>query len=263
VYYPPSIAEGRALVGSADGWAYAFDAATGRLLWRFRAAPAERRIPLYGGLASTWPVAGGVLVEQGVAYLAAGINDYDGSHVYALDAATGRLRWQNNTSGHLDPAGRRGVTCQGEMLMSEGRLYLAGGNTVSPGVFDAQTGRCLNTPPTTMGATAPRGRELVLTAGQVKTVGQPLYSIPSAPVFDTAIAWDNPVVFAANARLECVQERGPAQFTWTLRAQDPQGARTLWTLPLPGEPVRWGIAVDAQGRVIVALRSGQILCFGS
>ena len=57
VSYPPTIADGRVFVGSGDGWAYAFEAATGRLLWRFRGAPIERRIPVYGQLMSTWPVA--------------------------------------------------------------------------------------------------------------------------------------------------------------------------------------------------------------
>jgi len=41
VKIPPTIWKGRALVGSSDGWVYAFEAKTGRLLWRFRAAPAE------------------------------------------------------------------------------------------------------------------------------------------------------------------------------------------------------------------------------
>jgi hypothetical protein len=52
----PTIWNGRAFVGSGDGWVYAFAADTGRLLWRFRAAPVERRIPVYGKLLSTWPV---------------------------------------------------------------------------------------------------------------------------------------------------------------------------------------------------------------
>ena len=55
--YPPTISQGRALVSSGDGWVYAFETRTGRLLWRFRAAPAERRIPVYGELQSTWPAA--------------------------------------------------------------------------------------------------------------------------------------------------------------------------------------------------------------
>ena len=73
VYFPPAAARGRVYAGSADGWVYAFEAATGRRLWRFRIGPANRRIPVYGKLISTWPVAGGVLVHKGVVYAAAGI----------------------------------------------------------------------------------------------------------------------------------------------------------------------------------------------
>jgi len=262
IRFPPAVAEGRAFVGSGDGWLYAFEAATGRLLWRFRAAPAERKIRFYDGLLSTWPVAGGVLVEKGTVYCAAGINDFDGSHVYALEAATGRIRWQNNAAGHLDEFAMRGVTCQGEMLLHDGKLYLAGGNTVSPGIFDAATGKCLNPPPNSMGGTAPRGRELTLVSGQVKVTGQPLYSRPEAPVFDPAIAWANPVVTAANARISCAQGRPRANRPWTLVAQSVADNSRLWEQPLPAEPVRWGIAVDAEGRVLVALRNGQVVCFG-
>ncbi|MHC4433521.1 MAG: outer membrane protein assembly factor BamB family protein, partial [Planctomycetota bacterium] len=45
---PPTIADSRAYVGSGDGYVYALEAATGRLLWRFRAAPVERHIMVYG-----------------------------------------------------------------------------------------------------------------------------------------------------------------------------------------------------------------------
>jgi outer membrane protein assembly factor BamB len=261
VSYPPAIAAGRALVGSGDGWTYALEAATGRLLWRFRAAPVQRKIPFFKGLLSTWPVASGVLVEKNVAYCAAGITDSDGTHVYALDTATGRIRWQNNTAGQLDQFALRGVACQGEMLLHEGRLYLAGGNTVSPGVFDAATGVCSNTPPTSFGGAAPRGRELVLAGAKVKVVGQPLYSPPEFPVFDRAAHWDPPVVTTANARVSLVLQQGTPDRTWVLEAKGLDG-RLLWTQPLPAEPVRWGLAVDAAGRIVVTLRSGQVLCLG-
>ena len=52
---------------------YAFEAVTGRQLWRFRAAPAERRIHVHGRLLSNWPVGSGVLVEGGVVYAATGV----------------------------------------------------------------------------------------------------------------------------------------------------------------------------------------------
>jgi outer membrane protein assembly factor BamB len=266
IHYPPSIADGRALVGSSDGWVYAFEAATGKLLWRFRAAPIERRISIYGKLISTWPVASGVLVRDGTAYFAAGMNDFDGTHVFALEAATGHIRWQNNATGHLDPDSRRGVTCQGELLLHEGKLYLAGGNTVSPAVFDAATGRCLNPPPTGMGSHAPRGRELSLIGGQVRVTGQPLYSLPGLPVYDQSVQWTEPVVHAKDADLmfrplvRGGQKKPPSQ--WLVFALKPQTKQELWSQPLSAEPVRWGMAVDAQGRIQVSLRNGQLVCFG-
>lgn len=260
--YPPTIAGGRALVGSADGWVYAFEAGTGRPLWRFRAAPVERRIQVYGTLLSTWPVSSAVVVEDGVAYLAAGINNFDGTHLYALDAATGKIRWQNNSSGHLDAFSHRGVAAQGDLLLHQGRLHLAGGNAVSPGLFDAADGKCLNPPPAGWHSGAPRGRELILQGNQVKVCGQPLYTNAANPVFDNSVKWDVPVVAAKNARLACREHAADNRTSWTLEATRADGGG-LWTQPLPAEAVRWGLAVDRQGRTVVALEDGRILCYGA
>lgn len=263
VLYPPTIYKRLALVGSSDGWVYALAGATGRLIWRFRAAPAERKIPVYGQLISTWPVASGVLVQDGLACFAAGMNDFDGTHVYALKADSGTIRWQNNTCGHLDALSRRGVACQGEMLFHDGKLYLAGGNTVSPAVFDFADGRCLNPPPGGMGSQAPRGRELHLAGNRVIASGQPLYSLPETPVFDKSVQWSDVVVIAKNAELTLRQQRPALGPGWVLAARDRHNGQPLWTQMLPGEPVRWGIAVSGQGRIVVSLRSGQVLCYGN
>ena len=146
IKYPPTIWNGRAYVGCGDGCVYAFEAKTGRLLWRFRAAPSERYVVVYGSLTSTWPVNSGVLVQDGIAYFAAGIIDHDGTHVYALDAVTGEIVWQNNSSGHLNPELRKGVSVQGNLAISGDKLLLAGGNLVSPAPYDLATGRCLAEP---------------------------------------------------------------------------------------------------------------------
>ena len=143
---PPTVADGRLYFGCGDGRAYALEAATGRLLWRFRAAPVERLINVYGSLNSTWPVNSGVLVKDGVAYCSAGIIDHDGTYVYALDAETGHLRWQNVSSGHLSEELRKGVSVQGNMTIDGDRLLFAGGNQVSPAPFDLETGKCLAGP---------------------------------------------------------------------------------------------------------------------
>ncbi|HUT35810.1 MAG TPA: PQQ-binding-like beta-propeller repeat protein [Planctomycetota bacterium] len=261
IAFPPAIAGGRAFVGSADGYVHAFEAATGKPLWRFRAAPVERRIPVYGALRSTWPVASSLLADGGTVYAAAGMTDFDGTHLYALDAATGQLKWQNNTSGHLDPFSRRGVACQGELLLHQGTLYLASGNYVSPAAFDAATGECRTAPPPTMGTTAVRGRELQLAGNAVKVSGQPLYSKPGYVVFDGSCQWQPMVVAAANARVSLVARKGEAGEFWAIVATKPDGSE-LWAHPLPSEPVRWGIALDARSRIVVTLRTGQLLCLG-
>jgi outer membrane protein assembly factor BamB len=258
VRYPPAISDGRAFVGSGDGRAYALEASTGKVLWRFRAAPVERRIPILGSLISTWPVGSGVLVEGGTAYLAAGMNCMDGTYVFALDAASGKIKWQNPTSGHLDPYSKTGVAVQGELLLNDGKLYLAGGNAASPGVYDVADGRCSTRPPPGVQAIAPRGRELTLKDGNVTVAGQPLYSIPDFPVFDKSVIWPPLVVTAKNARLTLTDSKEGAKLVALPLGEGPP----LWEHPLPSVPQRWGLAVDAGGRIVVTLRSGEILCFG-
>jgi len=157
---PPTIWNGRAYVGSGDGYVYALEACSGKLLWRFRAAPVERRIMLYDALCSSWPVNTGVLVDDGTAYAAAGIIDYDGTYVYALDALTGKVKWRNNTSGHLDKALRKGVSAQGGLIVMKDRLWMPGGNVISPAAYDLKTGECVTRAVGDGSAKANRGEEI-------------------------------------------------------------------------------------------------------
>ncbi|MHB0958999.1 MAG: outer membrane protein assembly factor BamB family protein [Pirellulaceae bacterium] len=146
VYYAPAIANGRLFVGSADGRVYAMEAATGRLLWSYRVAPQARWMPVYGKLISTWPVAGGVLVEEGVVYAAAGIAHYDGTYVVALDAVTGQPRWRNDTSGVVSQQINNGVSLQGELQIRGDELQFLGGGVYQFARYDRRTGKCLNEP---------------------------------------------------------------------------------------------------------------------
>lgn len=179
VRLPPTIQDGRAYVGSADGYVYCLEAASGRLLWRFRAAPVERRIMIYGSLASTWPVNSGVLVRDGVAYAAAGLIDSNGTYLYALSADTGKLKWQNNSSGQVDPELRKGVSVQGDLIVAEGKLVLAGGNQVSPAAFDLDTGRLLTTSKLTGRPRANRGQEVMLFRNRYVLLGGRLMYYPA------------------------------------------------------------------------------------
>ncbi len=261
--FPPAVAGGRAIVGSGDGWVYAFEAATGRRLWRFRAAPQDRRIPVFGALLSRWPAAAPVVVADGVVYAVAGMNALDGTHVYALDAASGRIRWQNNASGHLDAEARSGVAAQGETLIHDGKLYLAGGNAASPGVYDLADGRCLTPAPQGIASRAPRGRELVVENGAVVVSGQPFYSHPDFPVYDRPVQWREQRVRAADGSLVFVEGQGPdGAAAWRLSAREAGTDQERWSQPLSAPPVRWGVAVDRDGWVVVAMRDGGVACYG-
>lgn len=273
VRFPPTIWKGRALVGSGDGSVYAFEAKTGRQLWRFRAAPVERRIPVYGQLLSTWPVGSGVLVQDGTAYAAAGIVNYDGTHVYALDAASGRLRWQNNASGHLDPAAFAGVSVQGNMILHEGKLWLAGGNVVSPAVYALADGKCLNDLDQVKrfennnvpASQSPRGSELYLVANHVFVGGQPHYAHPKWKVCDPSVTdktWvasrgDRDVLWTNNDRVSKV--------VCYPRLEEKRTERLLgaWGKPqIPGLTPQWEL--DAKDSTAVALgRNALVIARGS
>jgi outer membrane protein assembly factor BamB len=231
IRYSPTVAGGRVYVGSYDGYAYAFEAATGRELWKFRAAPVERAIPLYGKLASTWPVATGVLVEDNVAYFAAGIATHDGTHVYAVNASTGELVWQNNSSHNLmDDSDNAvaGVAVQGHLLLHQGKLHMAGGNVVSPATFDAKSGECLNTVKNEW-QKGPRGSELFLVDDKISVADRMLYSprayIPSRyyAKFLLQATTANTVMRGTENAIACYDNPIP----WTVAPTDPNPVRVM------------------------------------
>ncbi len=265
---PPTLCQGRALVGSADGWAYCLDAANGRLQWRFRAAPVERRIPVYGQLQSNWPLSGQVLTAGGLAYLAAGILNFDGTHLYALDIASGQLQWQNNTSGHLDAEQHTGVSVQGAMILSGDKLYLPGGNAVSPAIYNTADGRCLNDPAALRvmnynnnpAAHGPRGNEAFLVGQDVVVAGEPLYYDLHWPFYDNdhynKILWttagSRQIVWLNDTwLLACDASQRPALAKWLQ-------AKRAWNLA-PKKPAALWEVHTKPGRAVAVGRNAVVL----
>lgn len=143
IHATPTVSDGRVYVGSADGYAYCIEAHTGVLVWRFRGAPLERRINMYGHLSSIWPVLTGVLIHNGTAFFAAGYLSEAGTHVYALNARTGAIVWQNNTSGSwMNATARRGVAPCGYMTVVKGKLIVRS-FTARNGIYDLATGELM------------------------------------------------------------------------------------------------------------------------
>ncbi len=146
IYYPPAIAHDRVYVGSADGRVYAFAARTGAFLWSYRVGPTDRWIPVFDSLVSSWPVAGGVVVQDNLVYAAAGITHYDGTHVVALDAITGQLKIENQSSGTIQPEVNNGVSMQGNMTIVDNELRFLAGGVYETARYDLTTLKCLNSP---------------------------------------------------------------------------------------------------------------------
>ncbi|UCE46910.1 MAG: PQQ-like beta-propeller repeat protein, partial [Phycisphaerales bacterium] len=116
---PPTIYGSMAIFGCRDGCVYALRLSDGGLIWRFRAAPAERRTVVRDRLESVWPVHGSVLVVNGTVYFAAGHSSYldGGIRLYGLDAATGNVKCRTRLSS--DGASKDGA--MPDVLISDGK----------------------------------------------------------------------------------------------------------------------------------------------
>ena len=96
---PPTLWGGLCLFGTRNGFVTCLRASDGALVWRFRAAPQDRRLFAYEQLESVWPVHGSVLVDDklsggvAAAYFAAGRSSRidGGIRLYALEAKTGKV----------------------------------------------------------------------------------------------------------------------------------------------------------------------------
>ena len=289
---PPTIHSGLCLFGAHDGWVYCLRARDGQLVWRFRAAPMERRILAFGQLESAWPVAGTVLVQNGLAYVAAGRSpDSVGSiRVTALHPRTGRVVWTESVSD--DYFG----LCD-FLIGDEKRVYLSNLQ------FDPKTGR---NQPADRDATYLRGGKVGLLEsswtriemalrkrihdwthgdafgqllvfsrgetfgykwtedGSAKTLPGVLFAsgksrwsveVPD-PVQIEALILTRDALFAAGPRDRLNREQKGGVLLSISKAR----GRSLGEIPLPAPAVYDGLAA-AYGRLYVATEDGTLLCF--
>lgn len=150
---PPTIHNGLVLFGCRDGFVYCLRATDGELMWRFQAAPDDRRIVVHEQVESVWPVFGSVLVEDGLVYAAAGrhVDIDEGLWLYALKPGTGQVVWHRNVrnEGHNVEAAissrLRGEGSINDILRSDGTcLYTAG--CFEKVAFDLKTGERVRRP---------------------------------------------------------------------------------------------------------------------
>ena len=135
----PTVSKGKVYVGSDDGKVYCLDAGDGHAVWTFNAAPGGHKVLGNGKMISLWPVRTGVLVDDGIAYFAAGIFPAEGLYLYAVNAENGKGLWKNDTYGR---GGMGTVSPQGYMVASKERLFLPSGRSM-PAAFSRKDGRFL------------------------------------------------------------------------------------------------------------------------
>jgi outer membrane protein assembly factor BamB len=281
----PMVVDGRVYVGSDDGYAYCLRAEDGVVLWKFRAAPEDRRVLGHGKMISLWPLRTGVLVDGGVAYFSAGIFPAEGIFLYAVRAGDGREIWRNDTCGE-EPQSH--ISPQGYLLASKANLYVPMGR-VSPAKFDRRDGRLAQDSPF-FGKTV-GGTYALLAGGDVYTgteemVGYHSQSRDRFATFagrkmvvtaDTAYLASNTALKALDRKSAKVQgERwetpcpcadslilaGNVLFAGgagQVMAIDATSGEKIWTGPIEG--IAKGLAA-ADGRLLVSTDKGLIYSFG-
>jgi outer membrane protein assembly factor BamB len=148
VRFAPACWEEKVYFASDDGYLYCLAAEDGRLLWKFRGGPSDRKILGNERLISTWPARGAPVIAEDTVYFAAGIWPFMGIFLHALDARTGEVRWTNDGDGSIyikqphNSDSFAGVAPQGPLVAIGEKLLIPGGRSVPAG-YDRRDGRLL------------------------------------------------------------------------------------------------------------------------
>jgi outer membrane protein assembly factor BamB len=141
VRFAPLISDGKVYFAADDGSLYCLTAETGELLWRFRAAPNDRRAIGNERLISVWPVRGGPVLVDGRIHFTAGVWPFEGTLLYTVDANTGRLENSETTitNPQHDVVTLNDMTPQGYLAASASKLLIPQGRSVV-GSLDRKSG---------------------------------------------------------------------------------------------------------------------------
>jgi outer membrane protein assembly factor BamB len=148
VRFAPAVWENFVCFGSDDGHLYCIELSTGKLRWKHRAVPNDRRLLGNRRLISVWPVRGGPVVAGGRVYFAAGVWPFEGVFVYALDIATGEVIWRNERLGYLfgqQPHNTKaigGLAPQGYLIVN-GKELIVPCSTAYPARLNRETGELI------------------------------------------------------------------------------------------------------------------------
>jgi len=145
----PVVWKDRVFVVSDDGFLYCLAAKDGKIVWKLRGGPADSMVIGNDRMVSRWPARGGPVIDEGILYFAAGIWPSEGIFLYAIDAASGKVLWCNDTDGSihmLQPhvtMSKSGISAQGYLAVDSERIFVPTGRGV-PAVFNRSNGKLLH-----------------------------------------------------------------------------------------------------------------------
>jgi len=126
VRFAPVAWHGRLYFGADDGHSYCIDAGSGRLVWKFRAAQGRRLVLGNDRLISVWPVRGGPVLDGATLRFTSGIWPFEGAQLVTVDLSDDEHAEPRFTTRVLE-----GVSPQGYLAESDGKLYIPGGRAVA------------------------------------------------------------------------------------------------------------------------------------
>lgn len=282
---------------SDDGFLYCVAARTGKLHWKFRGGPSQRKVLGNKRLISSWPARGGVVLQDGVVYFAASIWPFMGTFIYALDAETGQVIWRNEETAahyikqpHNSPA-FAGVGPQGALVVSGDRLLVPGGRSV-PACFNRKTGEFLYYHLAANGKTGgsfvcanhqfffnyfrdkvtnlydlEEGHRLINQIGKLPTLTKNVFYFSGKTITARAagspddILWEIEIDAAGDLihAGSCLYAGGNNLITALSISANGDVPRVLWRKPVKGKVAR---LLVANGKLFAVTENGQIFAFG-
>jgi outer membrane protein assembly factor BamB len=134
IRFAPVAAAGRIYFGADDGFFYCLQSEDGGLVWKFRAAPSDRRVIGNERFTSAWPLRGGAVVSDGHLYFTAGVWPFEGTQLFdlKLDNAS-----QPQSRSVMLPDK---ITPQGYLAADAGKLLIPSGRDKAAG-FEIADGK--------------------------------------------------------------------------------------------------------------------------
>jgi outer membrane protein assembly factor BamB len=136
IRFAPIAVNGRVYFGADDGVFYCLLAEDGGLVWKFRAAPSDRRVIGNERFTSAWPIRGGPVLAGETIYFTSGVWPFEGTQLFAV-----RIDGQEPKPHSVMLPDQ--VTPQGYLATEAGRVFIPSGRDKATG-FEIKSGKFVN-----------------------------------------------------------------------------------------------------------------------